>query len=260
MNNSGDYRKSIRDSLKRITKLNYYKVDDSEIRMCTVVAVYDDDSELDTFGTIDVIDDADGLEYFGVPVNAHINDDETIGVSGSYTFPKVNSAVILKEFGLKGAEQHIPIMYSHVEKILNICDTEHTTKIIEVETNDLLDPYSTSPTGKEVSNSLTADQTEELITDGSTISTVTKTPTVLKVETDGGDGVELGDYGSKEPATLGDKLKTELLSFIDELGKITVQTPAGTSSPLNTSPAWAVMKTKFQSDFDNFQSDNVSLN
>ncbi len=74
-NTSSDYRKSIGDNLGRIIKNKFHKVDDSEVRVCTVVAVYSDILTPETFGTIDVIDDLDGSEYFGVPVNAHINDE-----------------------------------------------------------------------------------------------------------------------------------------------------------------------------------------
>lgn len=160
-NTSSDYRKSIGDNLGRIIKNKFHKVDDSEVRVCTVVAVYSDILTPETFGTIDVIDDLDGSEYFGVPVNAHINDDGTAGISGKYTFPKIKSAVILKEFGVKGNEQHVPIMFSHVDKLFNQFNEEVTTSVVEVTTADEDNPYDTEETGNksEISqNALKYDQ------------------------------------------------------------------------------------------------------
>lgn len=147
MNTSSDYRKSIGDNLGRIIKNKFHKVDDSEVRVCTVTAVYSDILSPETFGTIDVLDDFDGSEYFGVPVNAHINDDGTAGISGKYTFPKIKSAVILKEFGAKGSEQHIPIMFSHIDKLFNQFNEEVTTSVVEVTTADEDNPYDTEETG-----------------------------------------------------------------------------------------------------------------
>ena len=146
-NTSSDYRKSIGDNLGRIIKNKFRKVDDSEVRVCTVVAVYSDILTPETFGTIDVIDDLDGSEYFGVPVNAHINDDGTAGISGKYTFPKIKSAVILKEFGVKGNEQHVPIMFSHVDKLFNQFNEEVITSVVGVTTADEDSPYDTEETG-----------------------------------------------------------------------------------------------------------------
>ena len=256
---ASDYRKSIQDSLNRITKHKYHKVDDSELRICTVVAIYDDDTALDTFGTIDITDDSDGTEYFGVAVNAHINDDNTVGLGGKYTFPKLQSTIMLKEFGIKNHEQHVPVMFSHVDKIIQISNTKYINKVVEVTTSDPLKPYDTSATGKEAVDTITIDTTTSSITDGSTTSTITKTPAGIKVESDGSDGISLGTTGVKEPSVLGDKLDDVLLSLIDEIGKITIQTPAGVSSSIDTSPAWTVLRAKFVLDFEDFKSQNVEL-
>ena len=90
-----DAKQSIADSISRIIKFNYKEVAEDQIILARVVTVYSDILDPDTFGTMDCYDEVNKIEVPDVPLNAHINDDETVGVSGKYTFPKVGSDVYL---------------------------------------------------------------------------------------------------------------------------------------------------------------------
>jgi len=271
MGKKGNYTKSIEDSLVRIIKANFGKIDNDSIIICTVQNVYSDESDLNTYGTFDAIDLFDETQYLGISVNAHINEDGTTTFGGEYKFPKIGSEVCIVEYG--GDENnkfYVPMLFSHITKVTTIYDEEYSRKLIGVDTSDATKPYDTTPNGKEVTTTETLDTTEESITDGSTTSKITKTVSVIDIDTNGSDGVKIGDSadGNYEPATLSEKLYTHLISFIDELGEtngvlVTVDPNTGqgaTSSKFSSSPTWATMRAKFVQDFEEFKSSNVKIN
>ena len=144
-----DAKKSIADSISRIIKFNYKEVAEDQIILARVVTVYSDILDPDTFGTMDCYDEVNKIEVPDVPLNAHINDDETVGVSGKYTFPKVGSDVYLSlDIGVN-RDVFIPVLFSHVDKVYESYNTEKVTKVVEVDTPDPSKPYDTEPTGKE---------------------------------------------------------------------------------------------------------------
>jgi hypothetical protein len=144
-----DAKQSIADSISRIIKFNYKEVAEDQIILARVVTVYSDILDPDTFGTMDCYDEVNKIEVPDVPLNAHINDDETVGVSGKYTFPKVGSDVYLSlDIGVN-RDVFIPILFSHVDKVYESYNTEKVTKVVEVDTPDPSKPYDTEPTGNE---------------------------------------------------------------------------------------------------------------
>jgi hypothetical protein len=75
------------------------------------------------------------------------------------------------------------------------------------------------------------------------------------------ESISIGSINkSKEPAVLADTLEKILNDFITELGKISgIATPAGPSGPINGSPLWTPLVTKFKTDFVTFKSKIVNL-
>lgn len=144
----GDNRESIAQSIARIVKHRKSEIDEGNIIIATVKEVYSDILELDTFGTMDVILQPSEIEIPEIQLNAHVNNDGTTGISGKYTFPKVGSDIILIMDYRNGHEFYYPLFFSHVDKTFEQFDVEKTSKIVEVTTNDINDPYNTEETGK----------------------------------------------------------------------------------------------------------------
>jgi hypothetical protein len=65
---------------------------------------------------------------------------------------------------------------------------------------------------------------------------------------------------SAEKAVLGETLKTLLNEFIADLGLISgITTPAGPTGTLNTAPNWAALVTEYQTKWNDFLSNKVTL-
>jgi hypothetical protein len=246
----GKATKSIADSLTRIIKLNYKDVSEDQIVVARVVTVYSDILNPDLFGTMDCYDEKNQIDIFDVPLNAHINDDGTSGFSGTYQFPKVGSAVYLALDVKVNRETFVPILFSHIDKVHTMYNEETITEVIEVTTDDVDKPYETEETGKKSKSSMTFDEikTEVLVDDEGTAISQTVDTILLD-----------GNNDDLQPLVMANTLMDELLSLIDEIGKITIQTPAGLSSPISSSPAWTLLVTKFQTDFEAFKSPNINL-
>tara|TARA_R110000744_G_scaffold7342_7_gene25381 strand:- start:6137 stop:7087 length:951 start_codon:yes stop_codon:yes gene_type:complete len=138
-----DAKKSIVDSLARIMKFNYKEIAEDQIILARVVTVYSDILDPETFGTMDCYDEKNKIEIPDIPLNAHINDDGTSGISGKYTFPKVGSDIYLAlDIGVN-RETFIPILFSHIDKVYESYNEEKIVEVIEVDTPDPNKPYET---------------------------------------------------------------------------------------------------------------------
>ncbi len=91
----GNYKESIRQSVARIVKYSKSEIDEGNILLATVERVYTDVLDLNTFGTMSVTIQPSGIVIPDIPLNAHVNNDGSTGVSGKYTFPKPKSDVFL---------------------------------------------------------------------------------------------------------------------------------------------------------------------
>ena len=145
---SREAKKSIADSLTRIIKYNHKDIIEDQIILARVVTVYSDILDTDTFGTMDCYDERGQIDIIDVPLNAHINDDGTSGISGKYTFPKVNSDIYLMLDTGVNMETYIPIMFSHIDSVYETYDTSVKTSVIGVDTADPTKPYDTEPNGE----------------------------------------------------------------------------------------------------------------
>ena len=143
----GNAKKSIADSLTRIIKYNYKDIAEDQIIVARVVSVNSDILVPDTFGTMDCYDEKNQIDIFEVPLNAHINDDGTTGISGKYTFPKVGSDIFLVADIRANKEVFIPILFSHIDSVFEQYNIGKTTKIVGVDTADENKPYDTEETG-----------------------------------------------------------------------------------------------------------------
>ena len=168
-----DAKKSIVDSLARIMKFNYKEIAEDQIILARVVTVYSDILDPETFGTMDCYDEKNKIEIPDIPLNAHINDDGTSGISGKYTFPKVGSDIYLAlDIGVN-KDVFIPILFSHVDKVYEQYGEEKTVNIIEVDTPDPNKPYDTEETGNSSSSTQSAASfLEQLIAENADVSRV----------------------------------------------------------------------------------------
>jgi len=221
-------------------------------RVATVYSDIVNDSDL--FGTMDCYDEKNQIDIFDVPLNAHINDDGTSGFSGTYQFPKVGSAVYLALDIKVNRETFVPILFSHIDKVHTMYNEETITEVIEVTTADVNKPYETEETGKKSKSSMTFDEikTEVLVDDEGT--TISQTASEILLD---------GNNDDLQPLVMANTLMEQLLSLIDEIGKLTIQTPAGISAPIMSSePAWTTLRNKFANEdtgFGEFKSPNINL-
>jgi len=176
----GNAKKSIADSLTRIIKYNYKDIAEDQIIVARVVSVNSDILVPDTFGTMDCYDEKNQIDIFEVPLNAHINDDGTTGISGKYTFPKVGSDIFLVADIRANKEVFIPILFSHIDSVFEQYNTGKTTKIVGVNTADENKPYDTEDTD---------DYLEIVQTKESDISTILST-------TNSGNSIRSQEYDS----------------------------------------------------------------
>lgn len=217
----GDNRESIAQSIARIVKHRKSEIDEGNIIIATVKEVYSDILDLDTFGTMDVILQPSEIEIPEIQLNAHVNNDGTTGISGKYTFPKVGSDIILIMDYRNGHEFYYPLFFSHVDKTFEQFDVEKTSKIVEVTTNDINDPYNTEETGKYSEETQTFEEIKKEVSDGSNTTTVTSTSSEHNVESGSStltlDSLDINTStaASSEPAVLGDTLKSIIDDFID---------------------------------------------
>jgi protein-tyrosine-phosphatase len=218
----GDNRESIAQSIARIVKHRKSEIDEGNIIIATVKEVYSDILDLDTFGTMDVILQPSEIEIPEIQLNAHVNNDGTTGISGKYTFPKVGSDIILIMDYRNGHEFYYPLFFSHVDKTFEQFDVEKTSKIVEVTTNDINDPYNTEETGKYSEETQTFEEIKKEVSDGSNTTTVTSQA--------GTHFIDTGEVDSAEPAVLGDSLKTILTDLSDAIKNITTQIPLSSSN------------------------------
>ena len=166
-------KKSIADSLARIIKFNYKDIAEDNIILARVTSVYSDILDTDTFGTMDCYDEINKIEVVDVPLNAHINDDGTNGVSGKYTFPKIGSDIYLALDITGNKETFIPILFSHIDKVYESYNEEKVVEVIEVDTPDTTKPYDTEVTGNSSKSTQSAITfLEELIAPTTDISRV----------------------------------------------------------------------------------------
>ena len=240
-----DAKKSIADSISRIIKFNYKEIAEDQIILARVVTVYSDILDPDTFGTMDCYDEVNKIEVPDVPLNAHINDDETVGVSGKYTFPKVGSDVYLSlDIGVN-RDVFIPVLFSHVDKVYESYDNEKVTKVVEVDTPDPSKPYDTEPTGKESEVKQTPIEHQVDIKDENDNGSQTRhtAEQIAHYATDGTDtssviqkndsySIDTGAEADFESAVRGESLKQILSDLNDAIKNIeTIIDPTGLFAP-----------------------------
>jgi hypothetical protein len=207
-------KNSIADSLATIIKHKYAEISDDDILICTVSVTYSDLLSEDQFGTMDVIDNKTNVLIPDIPLNAHINDDGTTGISGKYTFPKVGSDVYLRKDYDGAITRFIPILFSSIDSVHSVYNTERVTRVVEVDTPDPSKPYETTPTGKSTeveqtqnhhyvdatdtsgsntdaaSHSVTPTRIDGYVDDGTDSTLVKQTATEFNVDTDSVDDVQ----------------------------------------------------------------------
>lgn len=215
----GANTESIAQSIARIVKHRKSEIDEGNVVLATVEAVYSDVLDLDTFGTMEVLLQPSEITIPDVPLNTHLNNDGTVGVSGKYTFPKVGSDILLILDYRNGQEFYYPLMFSHVDKVFEQYDSEKTSRVVEVTTADPNSPYDTEETGKYSEETQTFEEIKKEVSDGSNTTTVTSQA--------GTHAIDTGEASSAEPAVLGDSLKTILTDLNDVLKNLTVLVPAG---------------------------------
>jgi hypothetical protein len=281
---------SLRNSVLRIVEQGFDEVSGDAVIVATVKETFSDVMELDTFGTMSCFDNKSKIDIFDVPLNAHLTDDGTTSISGSYTFPKIGSDVYLLRDVDDNHERYICILFSQVETVFETYNTSKTTKLVEVDTSDATKPYETTETGNSLESTQTPTSFFEkvayddgggsveyallerdikknrvTVTDGTaTAQVVTRKDMhfvdvgdVLVTTNETTHTIDTGE--TLEPAVLGNQLVAQLLSLIDEIGNITIQTPSGVSSPIMSSPDWTVLKNKFTADFEEFNSTGVII-
>lgn len=227
---------SIRKSILRIAEQGFDDISGDLIIVATVKETFSDVADLDTFGTMTCFDNKSKIEVSDVPLNAHINDDGSTGVSGKYTFPKVGSDVYLVRDVDDNHERYICVLFSHIDSVFEMYNTSKSTKLIEVDTPDPDEPYETEETGRaseikqtptEIFNEVadednsdtatknhSASEISDSVTDGSNTTTTTTDATSHIIDT---------GTTTPEPAVLGNKLESlleDLIDAIDGLGTI----------------------------------------
>lgn len=251
----GNHKESIAQSIARIVKHRKSEIDEGNIILATVEVVYSDILDLDTFGTMEVTLQPSEIVIPDIPLNAHLNNDGTTGVSGKYTFPKVGSDVVLIMDYRNGHEFYYPLFFSHVDKTFEQFDVERTSRVVEVTTSDPNDPYNTEETGNYSEEIQTYDQIKKEVSDGSNTTVVTSTAGLHEIDT--------GNLSSSQPAVIGDNLKTILTDLNDVLKNLTINVSGITVSTTGTAAAQtgatdplqtASVSTVSQSQIDNITS------
>lgn len=225
-NKGRNSKASIRDSIERIVRQQFPHIDEESIVLGTVIQVYSDNTK-DTYGTIDVKPIDGGPTIYAVRLNTFLGPD----LKGSITFPKLYSDVFVRFFDDK--QDSVVMMYSHVDKVVQVCDDEYSTKVVKV-TTPIPEKYSeTSETGdvSEISHNGTSlmnkvesssNSAEIELADAENVNI---TANNIKLGND-----KVGDY---EPMALGETLSQLLKDLIQALIDVTVTTSLGPQKFIN---------------------------
>lgn len=190
----------LRDVLKTFMRKEFKSIKEDDLFLGRVVAVYSDPAE-DFYGTVDVDPvDGDSPTMYNVRVNAVME-----GASrGSFTFPKLNSEVVVVKFQ-KDLDAVI-LLYSHIEKVEHVFDRELIARVQKVNT--------ANPERYDV-----VEETDEF-------TQIRQTTTDIELK---GAVVKAGSNmaAAFEPMVLGNVLAGLVTSLLDILSAATVTTSIG---------------------------------
>ena len=126
---SASTKTSIRDSIERIVREQFPKLDRDEIITGQVLEVYDTEGQ-DDYGTCDIEPNNGDPTLFNVRLNGTVEGDKR----GRIQFPKVGSDVIVQL--IEDGVDSFVVLFTHVDKVVELSDVSSSSKVSLVTNND----------------------------------------------------------------------------------------------------------------------------